>query len=97
MLKEITTAIMLAPTFASANCIPLESLKEQWNSIPTNRVFLGLSDKGVAVHIYENPDNGRWSFWFTRPSTPNQACLFDQGQGANSVHEEFTVPAGLMP
>ena len=90
----LAAAVALSPSFAEAQqtCLTRDALEEQWNNIPTSKVFNGLSDQGVAIAIFENTDNGRWSFWFTRPQTPDLVCLFDQGSAANSEHVEFTNP-----
>lgn len=93
----LAAAVALSPNFAEAQCAPRSDVMEAWDNIPTNQVFEGFSDKGVIVEIFENPENGRWSFYFTRATQPDVMCLFDQGQGANSTHETFTSPARLNP
>ena len=89
----LAASVALLPTFAEAQqvCLTDEQIKEQWNEITTDRVFLGLSDSGVAVRIFENPEAGRWSFWFTNAANPDVSCLFDQGSAADSVPKSFTT------
>ena len=101
MKKTLVAAAMLAGVSfqaeAQTQCVTRESLQESWSSISTDMVFRGLSDQGVMIEIFENIENGRWSFWFTNPSAPNVVCKFDQGSAAISQHEEFTRPQEPSP
>ena len=94
----LAAAVALSPNFADAQqCIPESEVKEKWGNISTDRVFLGLSNKGVILEIYENLENNNWSVWFRRAATPDMLCALDSGTSAISKHEPYTSPARLSP
>ena len=95
MIKSLAAAaIALSGTFAEAQqqCMTREEIKESWSHLNTNREFLGLSDHGVMVEIFVNPDVSRWSIWFTKAADTNTLCLLDQGDAANTASLPFTRP-----
>ena len=90
----IAATVALLPTFAQAQeCTDLADIQSQWQeqNISTELAFAGVSDTGANVFIFENPDNGRFSHWFSQANNPTCVSLFDQGANSKSDNATFTT------